>query len=213
MSDGVKTALSQARQAHRDSPGPPAPQGELFADLASRTELDAAIDQARSDEAIVEEAWRQAEAEHQVELGELNGGDSSRGPGRPKGARNLRTEEAARFYIRRHGDPLEVAVRLGAIPILAAGVLEALARRLACTKLEAAKFWASNNQAVMPYLRPRLAAITVYPQGSPNSSEAVAWEPWDYIDGELVDPTVNQEKALEAQVSAAELVGDTENTR
>jgi hypothetical protein len=124
-------------------------QGELFALPASRrTELDDAVAAAQSDAQIVEEAWHQAQDER----------DPAR-RGRKPGSRNMRTEEAARYYVRRHGDPLEQAVKLGAIPILAKGVLEALAQRLACTKLEAAKFWASNNQAVMPYLRPRLTAV------------------------------------------------------
>jgi hypothetical protein len=143
MADGVKTALSEAVAAHRDGNGAASHQGELFALPASRrTELDEAIVAAQSDAAIVEEAWHQAQEEQEGRKG------------RKRGTRNMRTEEAARYYIRRHGDPLEQAVKLGAIPILAKGVLEALAQRLNCTKLEAAKFWASNNQAVMPYLKP-----------------------------------------------------------
>jgi hypothetical protein len=48
----------------------------------------------------------------------VNGG--SRGPGRPVGARNKRTDEAARFYMSRFGDPLS-RVEIAAIPILAQG--------------------------------------------------------------------------------------------
>jgi hypothetical protein len=61
----------------------------------------------------------------------VNGG--SRGPGRPVGARNKRTDEAARFYMSRFGDPLARGVEIAAIPILAQGgrVLRELASVLA----------------------------------------------------------------------------------
>jgi hypothetical protein len=89
-------------------------------------------------------------------------------------------------------------------------VLEALAQRLNCTKLEAAKFWASNNQAVMPYLKPRLATVTLQPAGSPDSTEAVFWNDWHYIDGRLVDDSTTEAKTEEAQQIAGE-IEHTEN--
>lgn len=200
MAEGVKTALGEAVSEHRAAALQP--QRDLFDAMGARTELDEAIAAARSNEAILEQAWREEEARRERDETAQAG---PRGPGRPKGARNLRTEEAARFYVRRHGDPLEQAVKLGAIPILARGVLEALAQRLGCTRLEAAKFWASNNQAVMPFIRPRLGSLELRPAGSPESDEAVTWEHWDYIDGELVDKTITEDKAIEAQDVAAEI--------
>ena len=38
---------------------------------------------------------------------------AARGPGRPKGARNRRTEVLARYYLERHGDPLEALLVMG----------------------------------------------------------------------------------------------------
>ena len=54
--------------------------------------------------------------------------------GRPPGARNLRTDQASRWYMARHGDPLERGVAISALPVLAAGVLEGLAARLGCSR-------------------------------------------------------------------------------
>jgi hypothetical protein len=51
--------------------------------------------------------------------------------GRPQGARNKRTDEAARLYMQRFGDPLARAIEIAAIPILADGVLAAFANRSA----------------------------------------------------------------------------------
>ena len=48
---------------------------------------------------------------------------ATRGPGRPVGARNKRTDEAARFYKARFGDPLARGIEISALPILANGVL------------------------------------------------------------------------------------------
>lgn len=215
MVNGVKTALNQALEAHREQDGAVTRQGELFALPASRrTELDEAIAAAQSDQAIVDQAWREAEAELDQRQAAVQADqaleleEGARRRGRPKGSRNLRTEEAARFYIRRHGDPLEQAVKIGAIPILAKGVLEALAQRLGCSKLDAAKWWSSNSQGVMPYIRPKLGSIEIIPPGSPNSDEVMIWDPWNYIDGELVDNTVSEPKTLEAQEKAADAAVD-----
>lgn len=38
---------------------------------------------------------------------------AKRGPGRPSGAKNKRTEALAGYYLRRHGDPLEALLTLG----------------------------------------------------------------------------------------------------
>jgi hypothetical protein len=140
MAKGEKSALDEAVEAHRSADAAmPQPQGDLFASpVPRRTQLDLAIEQARADEVLAQAQFELAEEQRQAELAG-DGDGAPRGRGRPPGSRNLRTEEAARFYTRRHGDPLEQAVKIGAIPILAEGVLEALARRLGCSRLEAAK--------------------------------------------------------------------------
>jgi hypothetical protein len=67
---------------------------------------------------------RQAEAEgEQLDLIEAERLDAQlpiapsdaarKGPGRPKGAKNKRTEALAAYYMRRHGDPLEALLVMG----------------------------------------------------------------------------------------------------
>jgi hypothetical protein len=109
--------------------------------------------------------------------------DSSR-RGRPVGARNLRTDQASRWYMARHGDPLERGIAVAALPVLAKGVLEALSIRLGCSTYEAAKWWASVYSATLPFVHQRLATLTVKPVGSPGG-EPVSWTFTD--DGELAD--------------------------
>ena len=75
---------------------------------------------------------------------------ASRGPGRPPGARNRRTDEAARIYMSEFGDPLRRGVAISALPILAPDVLEGLAKRLDCSKIEAAKRWAGMSRSARP---------------------------------------------------------------
>jgi hypothetical protein len=81
--------------------------------------LDDAIASARSEElkSFVEDLG-------QLDLFEVSGAVQSthvtvvngqRGPGRPVGARNKRTDKAARFYMRRFGDRLARGVEIAAI--------------------------------------------------------------------------------------------------
>jgi hypothetical protein len=88
--------------------------------------------------------------------------------GRPAGARNKRTDEAARFYMARHGDPLERGVAISSLPLLAKGVLEGLAERLGCTRHEAAKFWSNVYAATLPFVHQRLATLTLKNPGAPG---------------------------------------------
>jgi hypothetical protein len=108
-----------------------------------------------------------------------------RGPGRPPGARNARTDQLAKWYIGQNGDPLSIGTKISALPILARGVLEGLAERLGCSRHDAAKFWASIYSATMPYLHQRLAQLEVKQPGSLGSGEPVTWAFSD--DGEIVD--------------------------
>jgi hypothetical protein len=107
------------------------------------------------------------------------------GPGRPPGARNKRTDEAARFYMARFGDPLARAIEVAALPILAPGVLPELAKVLGCERFEAAKWWAGVLASSLPYSHQRLATLTVKPQGAPDGEPVTL--PWSYGEDEVLD--------------------------
>jgi hypothetical protein len=108
-----------------------------------------------------------------------------RGRGRPVGARNRRTDEAARFYMARHGDPLSRAIEVAALPILAPGVLPELAKILGCERFEAARWWAGVLASSLPYTHQRLATLTVKPQGSPDGEPVIL--PWAYGAAETIE--------------------------
>jgi hypothetical protein len=106
--------------------------------------------------------------------------------GRPPGARNKRTDEAARLYMQRYGDPLARAIEIAAMPILADGVLARFAQQIgAPSRFEAFKAWASINASAMPFSHQRLATLTVKPAGSPDG-EPVDLE-WSYADDEVLE--------------------------
>jgi class 3 adenylate cyclase len=110
--------------------------------------------------------------------------DVSRRAGR---SRDKRTEKAARFYMDRHGDPLERGIMISALPILADGVLEGLRRILGFnTKGEAATFWLRVYSATLPFIHRRSATLTLKPRGAPDG-EVVSWTFSN--DGDLVDIT------------------------
>jgi hypothetical protein len=107
--------------------------------------------------------------------------------GRPIGARNKRTDEAARFYMSRFGDPLARGVEIAAIPILAQNghILTELAKVLGMSRPDAAKWWAGIYSATLPYIRQRLATLTVKPEGSPDGEPIPL--PWSYAEDEVLD--------------------------
>jgi hypothetical protein len=106
--------------------------------------------------------------------------------GRPPGARNKRTDEAARLYMQRYGDPLARAIEIAAMPILADGVLARFAQQIgAPSRFEAFKAWASINASAMPFSHQRLATLTVKPAGSPDG-EPVDLE-WSYAEDEVLE--------------------------
>lgn len=113
-----------------------------------------------------------------------------RGPGRPPGARNRRTDEAARIYMAELGDPLRRGVAISSLPLLAPGVVEGLSQRLNCSRLEAARWWASIYSATLPFLHQRLATLEVKPAGSPDGNDPVSWA---FSDGELIDASADPE--------------------
>jgi hypothetical protein len=119
--------------------------------------------------------------------------------GRPPGARNKRTDEAARLYMQRFGDPLARAIEIAAIPILADGVLAAFAKQIgAPSRFEAFKAWASINASAMPFSHQRLtghadfpasyralATLTVKPAGSPDGEPVEL--AWSYAEDEVLE--------------------------
>jgi class 3 adenylate cyclase len=116
--------------------------------------------------------------------------DGSRGPTRSHGVRKRRMEQAARFYVDQHGDPLERGIMISALPILADGVLERLRRILGFdTNREAANFWLRVYSATLPFIHPRLATLTADPPGTPHG-EVFSWTVSN--DGDLVDITPNE---------------------
>jgi hypothetical protein len=114
-------------------------------------------------EARSEELQRERSETGQFDLFEANGSVQSapvpvvnghQGPGRPVGARNKRTNEAARFYMSRFGDPLARGIEIAAIPILAQGgrMLLELSEVLGMSRADSAKWW--SGVSFMPRLLP-----------------------------------------------------------
>ena len=126
-----------------------------------------------------------AEPAQGVQVAVANGQNGQRSPGRPQDARNKRTDEAARFYMARFGDPLSRGVEIAAIPILAPGVLPELAKVLGMERADAAKWWAGVYASTLPYIRQRLATLTVKPEGSPDGEPIPL--PWSYVEEEVLE--------------------------
>ncbi len=98
----------------------------------------------------------------------------------------------AQVYMARHGDPLEIGVAIGALPILAEGVLEKLKKVLGFdTKAQAAKFWLEVYSATLPFIHQSLSRRIAKPP-SASGVERVAWSFGD--DRDLVDVTPNPAK-------------------
>jgi len=119
-------------------------------------------------EAIVEDRSQRATSES--DLFELATPEQARPAriGRPPGARNRRTDELSRWYIAKHGDPLERAVAVASLPILADGVLQELAHKLGMDKKGAAQFWLGVLNATLPFVHQRLSTLVVKPEGAPD---------------------------------------------
>lgn len=79
-------------------------------------------------------------------LGEVKRGERVMTAGRPKGARNKRVQELAKYLLSRHRDPLEGAMQITDAPI------EDLAGKLECTKLEAAYAWLRYAEFIARYV-------------------------------------------------------------
>ena len=124
-------------------------------------------------EAGAEELKRAAEEAGQLDLFEaprtvqgtqvtvVNG---HRGPGRPPGARNKRTDEASRIYMSRFGDPLDLCIEIAELPIVGSNgrVLTELTKIIgAPSGFEAFKAWQTAVRDALPYSHTRLATLTV----------------------------------------------------
>jgi hypothetical protein len=68
-----------------------------------------------------------------------------------------------------------MTLSVATLPILAPGILEGLAARLGCSRFDAARFWLSSQNAVLPYSHQRQAAIEVRPAGAPGSGNPIEW--------------------------------------
>jgi hypothetical protein len=161
-----------------------------MADTGFKAGLEAAVEEARSQELsrLVEQPDLFADPGSAASGSALAPvGVVVRGPGRPLGARNKRTDAAAQIYKSRFGDPLSRGVEISALPILANGgrVLVELSKVLGMNRGDAARWWAGIYAATMPYIHTRLATLTVKPEGSPGG-EPVALA-WSYTEDEVLD--------------------------
>lgn len=68
------------------------------------------------------------------------------GPGRPKGAKNKRTQEWSDFILARHRSPLMGLAEIVSTPI------PILAQQLSCKRIEAAEFWRKCSVELARYL-------------------------------------------------------------
>jgi hypothetical protein len=76
---------------------------------------------------------------------QVNGETGNRPRGRPKGSKNRRSSELARYILSRHRNPVEAAAEVVDAP------LTELATVLSCTKLEAAEYWRKCAEFVARY--------------------------------------------------------------
>ena len=76
--------------------------------------------------------------------------DADRGPGRPKGARNKQTKRAAKLFLTKHADPLDIAGDF--LTEWRADKLEFTAKYGFKNLTEAARFIMATAGAVLPYI-------------------------------------------------------------
>jgi hypothetical protein len=148
-------------------------------------------------EARAEELKRAAEEAGQLDLFEAPSSvqgtqvtvvNGHRGPGRPLGARNKRTDEASRIYMSRFGDPLGRCIEIAGLPILGSNgrVLTEFAKMIgAPSRSEAFKAWQTAVRDALPYSHTRLATLTVKPAGSPDG-EPISL-PWSFAEDEVLE--------------------------
>jgi hypothetical protein len=108
------------------------------------------------------------------------------GAGRPKGSRNKRTGEMARFYMRQmhtvdpgFADPLLRALAIAGKNILDQDEVAELARIWGCEPAKAVELYLANWRAVMPYIHQEQPRSLHFAPGAPESEELAP------TDGEL----------------------------
>jgi hypothetical protein len=102
------------------------------------------------------------------------------GKGRPRGVHSYKTERWIRYITGRFGSPVEGMMQIAALP------LEALAKELGCSRLDALREKRACWAAAAPFVHPKLSTVEIKPVGSP------AGDPVDLpfaaeIEGEVVD--------------------------
>jgi len=98
------------------------------------------------DQAALFEGFENAEAASPLASANERRG---RGPGRPKGAKNRRTEEWAAYILGQYRSPLIVLAELYSMPV------DELAAELQCEKLDAVKIQKDAAAALAPYVHQR----------------------------------------------------------
>lgn len=138
----------------------------------------AGVNSGQLDRAV--EEWREAQGPQQAALpgvGERITGDAQlperRGPGRPPGASNLRTEQLARLYRGRYGDPLAIATEIGAKNVLDPDTVGELARIWGCSRFEAVKLWAQVNADANRYHHQQMPRAVLVPPGAPGGERVL----------------------------------------
>jgi hypothetical protein len=119
----------------------------LWVDMAGHPAVRQWAENSDAGETLIE---RVGDAEQLSMLG-LELPTTRRGPGRPPGRINLRTERVANWILARYRDPLE-----GLVAMATMGVAD-LAAALNCTKLEAFQEIRHCSVAALPYLHQRQA--------------------------------------------------------
>ena len=116
-------------------------------------------------------------------------GGQREGAGRPKGARNKRTGEMARFYLRRmhqndagFADPLLRGIALAGKDLTDEETIATLARLWACDRAKVVELCLANWRAVMPYIHQEQPRSLHLAPGVPDSGELAP------VEGEL--PTI-----------------------
>lgn len=94
---------------------------------------------------------------------------ATRGPGRPKGARNLTTKQYARWLQQYVGDPLIPAQRVAVLDILDPETVQKLAQTWGCDRAEAVDKWTRINQGVMDYNHSRQPRAIHLSPGDPQA--------------------------------------------
>lgn len=120
-------------------------------DTGPKLGLKAAVEKAQEETRELRQAEQLALLPLAADDGEPaeDGGQAPRGRGRPKGARNRRTEEMVDYLLSRHTSPLEFLATVYTRPV------EVLAAEVECSKREALAMQIAAAEKLAPYLHQR----------------------------------------------------------